>query len=1436
MTQLKFLAAENITTYIYVYHYILFLLSSVFTLNSSVCLYFLESSIANFDSYGYFHMIYKYLWTPLESESVLLIHQSEKVDLATNVSEIFDFSCDDPRCILIEGAAGIGKSLLGKEIAYKWACNDLLSSDKLLLLLQFHDPYVVKVQFIHDLAHYIFGKGTADKDAKCLFDCDGRNITIVLDGYSKVFDLVERSLITRLLDRKVMPQCTIIVISSTTLVELYGSANIRVQVLGYIENNNDDVLSKPTYHLNKLLKVTLNFKAKSYLHEFYCIPQIYINLVHLANELCYVQYRKFVCSIFEFLNQPHRSTDNFSLSVKRFECYFNITLLSLWCNDKSTSLVNSHCQRLVVDTNMFSLLKSVKYFGREESDNCACYVVLHTYASEYLAAYSSSAIVSPQSDFLNICFFLYCWRAKFESSCIEQLHYRCSLYKCTCLWNIAFITLLLTDIFLRSGGLYAVNYKCDNDVMGTILDKVRNFHSLSEFHVWNCDIKYVILSHQSRNNTGNFTSLSDIVLPQKAICIGKFCKALQNAAFGKLLCMLFVNLANLEIEKLQCNHLLHYTLVYETGSPLSKLHYNACKHASRIIINAALKHNIKAGEALSVQSKKLSQQFLDKPSMFEGNLMVNDSIKVFNVSIINTTKETLAYHVSNVNRLCLRTFMFHDTITIKSIYNEFLHPLTYAMMDVQVDHAVREMAASLKNVAEQNTKLHDVCLDQSNLCFNFIKILATIQQVSCLKLCNRNMIEKMSEHFLAVINIINFLEIEFLDKIISQLSAVDVSIATALIDNFILWELDTRSEWVKWINSTETITSNHHWITSSGVINSNLQSDYVSFIPTTFKQAKCLRQNRIIGRVAKFLASVMLQSTDLQKLHLGHNWLQTETKDSAKSLKKISFFVFDCFNAKEVTVHLEAAISGHNLFTKLCLDLGSSLPPTIDALKRILSLKECDKERINYMFEYLSNATRIKMQRNLMIKDLRLNTNNCSSLNIIPKMLSKVGIYESNNVITKLPYLAADLRGDGELSCKSLASLFMTTSLPYSEKIRNILNPDNLYLQLNADTFYISLQSCITNTISVKECTPLKLKRSLLIVISNKSFLKKDIVTGLDVRCRELNVQWDVFRPFGKQITPDVKPVNQQSITDSMSHQQPFAYQGNYSDAGGTAKADGRQQELLQSSVTTENKHKPLQIQNECYRMPQVSANVQDQSDVQKDGPPSLPHKAYVNVHVSSHLEPDDTERDGKLSMASGIDQASQLSTIPSEHKLMIGNVPSKPLGSADRNRSGGHIVKALPKQTELLPTVGPQLDASYNTNFEHEVQSSHEEVRQKRNARTTFYQHEFEQHAYNPLKIGEINPPKNPPLNDKLQVKVPETGKAANDFKPKPLPKRSCIVCGSKQYPLVNNLISHPHMDHYFVKERTEIRPSHYLAKLVLRHQYLNRYVLYLRMFYFAA
>ena len=315
--------------------------------------------------------------------------------------------------------------------------------------------------------------------------------------------------------------------------------------------------------------------------------------------------------------------------------------------------------------------------------------------------------------------------------------------------------------------------------------------------------------------------------------------------------------------------------------------------------------------------------------------------------------------------------------------------------------------------------------------------------------------------------------------------------------------------------------------------------------------------------------------------------------------------------------------------------------------------------------------------------------------------------------------------------------------------------------------------------------------------------------------------------PVGKErVGTKSSASNQQSFTNPMSHGK-LPSQGNCRDVGNSPKNYNKGKQLDIQSNT--ERDRPLDIQPESYHMPAASnTNVhssrKEKNVVERDGHSPLHIKKNQKIVAENVVE-----KDGKLSMASGTDQATPLSSI-TEHKLMIGNVTPKSLHSVDHSSVGAQFVKGSPRETKVLPTPGAHLDASYKTNFEHEAQSSREEIRHKGNARTTFYQHEVEQHAYNPMKIGELNSTTtNPPINDRLQVKPPEvkveTGKGANDFKPKPLPKRSCIVYGNKQYPLGNNLVSLPHMDHYFVKERKEIRPSHYLAKLVLRHQYQNRY-----------
>ena len=142
---------------------------------------------------------------------------------------------------------------------------------------------------------------------------------------------------------------------------------------------------------------------------------------------------------------------------------------------------------------------------------------------------------------------------------------------------------------------------------------------------------------------------------------------------------------------------------------------------------------------------------------------------------------------------------------------------------------------------------------------------------------------------------------------------------------------------------------------------------------------------------------------------------------------------------------------------------------------------------------------------------------------------------------------------------------------------------------------------------------------------------------------------------------------------------------------------------------------------------------------------------------------------------------------------------------------SGPQLIKTLPTEADHLPPLGLQYNVLYDTNARDEVPLAQDEksgsvVKQKVDKTIRkHYQKDFPsttQHKNSAVKNN----------TSKTGVQKP------------PFPKRCCIVAGNKMFTLDPNLLAHPHMDTYFVKERTETRPGHFLARLVLHHVYLDK------------
>ena len=359
------------------------------------------------------------------------IQESQEQPQATkNIVHLLSPSEDgqETRSVLIEGAPGIGKTVLSKEISTFWANGLLLLEMVLVFLIFLRNPLVQKIKSLKDLVKFYYqfddsSNNIADRCAEYLLQSDGKHVAFLLDGYDEFPETLQQSegFISDLLQRKILPACVLVVTSRHyASAHLHRNFDRRVDILGFTEDDRlhfirsslkgrpSDVNIVVNYlernpTINKLCFIPFNMTVLLWLYKVTAklptdFSELYNYFVcntirhHLAKQVKFDQNIPDLHS----LPQPYKSVVRqlAALSyeaVNRFQLIFTLE-----------EIRNAYPQidNVPGALNCFGLLQVVKYFG--PSGSIVSVNFLHFSIQEFLAAYHVSCLPHQEEfDLLN---------------------------------------------------------------------------------------------------------------------------------------------------------------------------------------------------------------------------------------------------------------------------------------------------------------------------------------------------------------------------------------------------------------------------------------------------------------------------------------------------------------------------------------------------------------------------------------------------------------------------------------------------------------------------------------------------------------------------------------------------------------------------------------------------------------------------------------------------------------------------------------------------------------------------------------------------------------------------------------------------------------------------------------------------------------------------
>ena len=315
--------------------------------------------------------------------------------------------------ILIEGAPGIGKTVLLEEIAYQWGKKHILQNFKIVLLICLRNHIFQQVKQISDLLHLCFKYNLDEVKmiSKYFRVNEGKDLVFLFDGLDELpKNLRKEGLIADILGRRILPLCGLVVSSRPHASHyLRHQATLIVQILGFTEVEQMCYIQQALKE-NESHEIEKYFKHHLTIAGLCCIPFNLVVLLYLYKrgeplpKNCTELYSKFICITISRNLARHdykylegNITEWTNLPQPYNEIIYQLAKLSLEAlnNNKlifSLDEIKTACPDLDPDKttipgaiNGFGLLEAVPCFGI--TGIAMTFNFLHFSIQEYLAAY-----------------------------------------------------------------------------------------------------------------------------------------------------------------------------------------------------------------------------------------------------------------------------------------------------------------------------------------------------------------------------------------------------------------------------------------------------------------------------------------------------------------------------------------------------------------------------------------------------------------------------------------------------------------------------------------------------------------------------------------------------------------------------------------------------------------------------------------------------------------------------------------------------------------------------------------------------------------------------------------------------------------------------------------------------------------------------------------